>query len=228
MSGDDELPDIGGDEVVNEQEDAKPTITDDNDDIPDLEETKGGENIPGLDNIPGGTGDFVGASGERKQNRSEKKARKAISKLGLHQVTDIYRVVIKRGKDAIFAISDPEVFKAPKKDIYIVFGEARVEDAGKELERAAQQFKANPNLQQQLQSQLKENDDEVPNLVEVEGENKETEKKETTAAVESEEGVEAKDIELVMQQVNCTRSQAIAALKKNGGDIVNAIMELQF
>ena len=31
-----------------------------------------------------------------------------------------------------------------------------------------------------------------------------------------------------MQQVTCTRSQAISALKKNNGDIVNAIMELQF
>ena len=41
-------------------------------------------------------------------------------------------------------------------------------------------------------------------------------------------GIEEKDIELVMAQVNCTRAQAVAALKKNDGDIVNAIMELQF
>ena len=40
--------------------------------------------------------------------------------------------------------------------------------------------------------------------------------------------MEAKDIDLVMAQVNCTRAQAVAALKKNDGDIVNAIMELQF
>ena len=39
-------------------------------------------------------------------------------------------------------------------------------------------------------------------------------------------GVEAKDIELVMQQAGCTRAKAIAALKTNGNDIVNAIMEL--
>ena len=67
----------------------------------------------------------------------------------------------------------------------------------------------------------------APDLLEVEGENKES----TTsapAATENEEGVETKDIELVMQQVSCTRQQAVAALKKHGGDIVNAIMELQF
>jgi hypothetical protein len=39
-----------------------------------------------------------------------------------------------------------------------------------------------------------------------------------------EEGVEAKDIDLVMQQANVNRSKAVTALKKNGGDIVNAIM----
>ncbi len=39
-------------------------------------------------------------------------------------------------------------------------------------------------------------------------------------------GVDPKDIELVMAQVNCTRAQAAQALKKSNGDIVNAIMEL--
>lgn len=39
-------------------------------------------------------------------------------------------------------------------------------------------------------------------------------------------GVEAKDIELVMAQANCTRNKAVKALKSNSNDIVNAIMEL--
>jgi hypothetical protein len=37
-------------------------------------------------------------------------------------------------------------------------------------------------------------------------------------------GVEEKDIELVIQQTGVTRSKAITVLKKNNGDIVNAIM----
>ena len=41
-----------------------------------------------------------------------------------------------------------------------------------------------------------------------------------------ESGVEAKDIELVVQQAQVPRAKAIKALKKNGNDIVNAIMEL--
>merc|ERR1711990_855418 len=40
------------------------------------------------------------------------------------------------------------------------------------------------------------------------------------------DGVEEKDIELVMQQAACTRAKAISALKSNSNDIVNAIMEL--
>ena len=39
-----------------------------------------------------------------------------------------------------------------------------------------------------------------------------------------EEGVEDKDIELVMSQANVAKSKAVEALKNNSNDIVNAIM----
>ncbi|MGW4546287.1 ubiquitin-like domain-containing protein [Streptomyces violaceorubidus] len=39
-----------------------------------------------------------------------------------------------------------------------------------------------------------------------------------------ETGVDAKDIELVMAQVNCSREKAVRALKESGGDLINAIM----
>ena len=38
------------------------------------------------------------------------------------------------------------------------------------------------------------------------------------------EGVEDKDIDLVMSQANVSRSKAVKALKNNANDIVNAIM----
>jgi NACalpha-BTF3-like transcription factor len=37
-----------------------------------------------------------------------------------------------------------------------------------------------------------------------------------------ETGVEPKDIELVMQQVNCSRAKAVRVLKESGGDLINA------
>ena len=46
------------------------------------------------------------------------------------------------------------------------------------------------------------------------------------AAGGDEEGVEAKDIELVMSQAGCTRAKAVKALKENDLDLVNAIMSL--
>lgn len=37
-----------------------------------------------------------------------------------------------------------------------------------------------------------------------------------------ETGVDPKDIELVMQQVNCSRGKAVRVLKESGGDLINA------
>ena len=39
-------------------------------------------------------------------------------------------------------------------------------------------------------------------------------------------GLESHDIELVVSQANVSRGKAIKALRKNDGDVVNAIMEL--
>jgi nascent polypeptide-associated complex subunit alpha len=41
-----------------------------------------------------------------------------------------------------------------------------------------------------------------------------------------EDGLEDKDIQLVMQQANVTRVKAVKALKENDNDIVNSIMAL--
>jgi nascent polypeptide-associated complex subunit alpha len=41
-----------------------------------------------------------------------------------------------------------------------------------------------------------------------------------------EDGLEDKDIQLVMQQASVTRARAVKALKENENDIVNSIMAL--
>merc|ERR1719270_1510523 len=63
-----------------------------------------------------------------KQNRAEKKSRKACQKLGLKPVPGVVRVTVKKGKTQLFVISKPDVHKAPNSDTYIVFGEAKLED----------------------------------------------------------------------------------------------------
>jgi NACalpha-BTF3-like transcription factor len=56
-----------------------------------------------------------------------------------------------------------------------------------------------------------EDDDDIPELeaVEEDGPLDET-------------GVDPKDIELVMAQVNCSRAKAVRTLKESGGDLINA------
>merc|ERR1719254_58557 len=76
-----------------------------------------------------------------KQNRSEKKSRKAVSKLGMKPVPGIVRVTIKKSKNILFVISTPDVHKSPNSDTYVVFGEAKIEDLSAQAQAsAAQQF----------------------------------------------------------------------------------------
>merc|ERR1719463_64922 len=157
------------------------------------------------EDMPDLEGGADGASG--KQNRSEKKSRKAIAKLGMTPVPGIMRVTVKKSKSVCFVISKPDVYKSPASDCYVVFGEAKIEDLGAQAQQsAAQQFAqapaggAAPAVEAPKIEELAEDDDET--------------------------GLEGKDIELIMSQVGCSRGKAIAALKANGGDIVEAVMSL--
>merc|ERR1712050_28579 len=87
-----------------------------------------------------------GADGSKKedgpkQNRAEKKSRKAVSKLGMKQVPGIVRATVKKSKNILFVISSPDVHKSPNSDTYIIFGEAKIEDLSAQAQAsAAQQF----------------------------------------------------------------------------------------
>jgi len=147
-----------------------------------------------------------------KQSRSEKKARKLFSKLGLKQVQGIQRVCIRKSKNILFVINKPDVYKSPGSDTYIVFGEAKIEDLGQHAAQlAANQFKqaeapAAPGglAAQQRQEPTEESDEEEVDAT----------------------GIEDKDIELVMSQANVSRNKAVKALRTSNNDIVNAIMDL--
>lgn len=55
---------------------------------------------------------------------------------------------------------------------------------------------------------------------------KDEEEEEDDGEEVDEEGLEGKDIELVMQQASVSRKKAVKALKENDNDIVNSIMAL--
>lgn len=78
---------------------------------------------------------------------------------------------------------------------------------------AAQQMSsgAAPTTLEQSGAGGDDDDDEIPEL----------EAPEDDGPVD-ETGVDPKDIELVMQQVNCSRAKAVRVLKESGGDLINA------
>ncbi|PNJ23858.1 NACAD isoform 1 [Pongo abelii] len=152
-----------------------------------------------------------------KQSRSEKKARKAMSKLGLRQIQGVTRITIQKSKNILFVIAKPDVFKSPASDTYVVFGEAKIEDLSQQVHKAAaEKFKV-PSEPSAL----------VPESAprpRVRLECKEEEEEEEEEVDEA--GLELRDIKLVMAQANVSRAKAVRALRDNHSDIVNAIMEL--
>ncbi len=177
--------------------------------------------------------------GQRKnQSRGEKKARKSLAKTGLKLVPGITRVAIRRPKgvcityffvallrglldcgfalwivgdgpvwliqlQVLIVLQNPDVYKSQNSDTYVVFGEAKMEDMNSQMQaNAAQQF--------QTQAEAAQAEDDVPELEEGDDEDA--------------EGVDAKDIELVMNQASVSKGKAIRALKSTNGDVVNAIM----
>mmetsp|Transcript_4873 Transcript_4873/g.5631 ORF Transcript_4873/g.5631 Transcript_4873/m.5631 type:complete len:196 (+) Transcript_4873:154-741(+) len=152
----------------------------------------------------------VPTRGKGRQNRSEKKARKAIQKLGMKPYPGVKRVTVKKNKDILFIISQPDVLKSPSSDTFVIFGEAKVEDLTQQAaSQAARQFA--PSAEGST--------DDMPSLT----------TPESSGAADGEideSGVSPKDVEVVMSQAGCERAEAVEALKKNEGDIVNAIMEL--
>ena len=167
--------------------------SDSDDEMPELEQTQGGE---------------VEEDSKGKQNRSEKKSRKAMQKLGMRPVPGIIRVTVKKSKNILFVISKPDVFKSPSSDTYIIFGEAKIEDLSAQAQNAAaQQFQAPESAAAAPAAPA------------------------AAAADDDEEEVDdsdlvAGDIDLVMAQAGVSRAKAVKALKANDKDIVNAIMEL--
>ncbi|XP_035785214.1 nascent polypeptide-associated complex subunit alpha [Anopheles aquasalis] len=183
-----------------------------------LSDTETEDSIPELEDAGAATAQLAAGGipdlvSKAKQSRGEKKARKIMSKLGLKPVQGVNRVTIRKSKNILFVINNPDVYKNPHSDTYIIFGEAKIEDLSQQAQvAAAEKFKA-------------------PEATPAAGEASGSTNVVTPIAEEDEEevdesGIDDKDIELVMSQANVKRAKAIRALKNNQNDIVNAIMEL--
>ncbi|KAK8150831.1 GAL4 enhancer protein [Beauveria asiatica] len=201
-------------EELPDDETQRPTVDqNDSSDESDVEE--------GEANLPAGSTAVV-------HSRNEKKARKALEKLHLTRVPGITRVTLRRPKNILFVINNPEVYKSPNSNTYMVacsvFGEAKIEDINATAQAAAAQQMA---AQQAAEGGEHAGHDHAGHSHAQDGDAKKEEEEEEDDDEEVDaEGIEDKDIELVMTQANVSRNKAIKALKENDNDIVNSIMAL--
>ncbi|RCI08629.1 hypothetical protein L249_4714 [Ophiocordyceps polyrhachis-furcata BCC 54312] len=195
-----ELPD---DEVQ------KPTVEDQEDSSEDSDAEETG-------NLPPGSTAVI-------HSRNEKKARKALEKLHLTRITGITRVTLRRPKNILFVINQPEVYKSPNSNTYIVFGEAKIEDVNATAQQAAAQqiAAAGAGAEGDHSGHNHGESSKAAETTDAKKDDDDDDGEEVDA-----EGLEDKDIELVMTQANVSRKKAVKALKENDNDIVNSIMAL--
>ncbi|KEY68802.1 hypothetical protein S7711_00670 [Stachybotrys chartarum IBT 7711] len=171
--------------------------------------------------VEAGEGNLTAGSTTVVHSRNEKKARKALEKLNLIRVPDITRVTLRRPKNILFVINNPEVYKSPNSNTYIVFGEAKIEDVNATAQQAAAQQLAAANAEADHSGHNHGESSKAVEAPEAKKDDDDDDGEEVDA-----DGLEDKDIELVMTQASVSRKKAIKALKENDNDIVNSIMAL--
>ncbi|KAF2422083.1 nascent polypeptide-associated complex, alpha subunit [Tothia fuscella] len=173
----------------------------------------------------GGEATIGSGAGVVVHSRNEKKARKAIAKLGLKHITGITRVTLRRPKNILFVINNPDVYKSPSSNTWIIFGEAKIEDLNSQAQaNAAQQIVQQGDVDEHAGHNHGPGGHGKGKAIEAD--DKKDDEDEDDGEEVDEEGLEGKDIELVMQQASVSRKKAVKALKENDNDIVNSIMAL--
>ena len=140
--------------------------------------------------------------------KASKKYAKAMAKLGLKPEANILRAYIKKEKAMSFAVMNPETYRFPDTNTFVLFGEFQLDDfagAQKPAARTVTEPKAKKAAAPAAAAAAPAAKEEAP---------------------EDAGTLQEKEITMVMSQANVTRNQAIRALKANNGDIVNTIMDL--
>ncbi|CAD2220235.1 nascent polypeptide-associated complex subunit alpha [Angomonas deanei] len=137
--------------------------------------------------------------------KQSKRYAKAMAKMGLKPEPNIAKVAIRKAEALSFAIPQPEVYRFPGTNTFIIFGEAQIDSMGALAQEAAARAAVGGEAAEAGASKVEEVEDE---------------------AEEDAGDIPEKEIEVVKNQANVSRNKAIKALKNNNGDVVNAIMEL--
>jgi nascent polypeptide-associated complex subunit alpha len=153
---------------------------------------------------------------QKRASKMDKKNKKAFLKSGLKEFPGVEKVSIQTASKIALAIEDPEVFRSG--DTFVIFGLPRVEDAKSQQTRDVLQ---NILSQQGLTPEATAGEEQAAASA--------ASTTATTGAEEEEvdaEGIQEKDIEVVMKEANVSRAKAIKAIKANKGDVVDAVVSL--
>lgn len=149
---------------------------------------------------------------QKTSGKSEKKVRKALSKLGMVKMEGVNRVTMKQKDSYILVVKDPEVYTNPQSDnTFIIFGELTFDDPEKKMSQEAIE-------------QMKKEGEKLKTVTETAAEQK-VEVVDEGEEV-SEEGLSAEAIETVMTEGQCSRQKAIKALRAHKGDPIDALLDL--
>lgn len=163
-------------------------------------------------------------------SKDEKKARELVKKLNLKQIKGISRVTFKQRGNLIYAIDQPDVYKSAA-GTYVVFGEAKVDDLN---QRLAEAQAAEGHAHDHAHDHDHEDDsvpDKSPESITADLEKASLNQNKVEEVVDEdgevdESGLDASDINIIIEQTQVSRAKAVAALRKHKGDMVNAIMDL--
>jgi nascent polypeptide-associated complex subunit alpha len=168
------------------------------------------EDVPVLEAV-----DESDEQGDKTSGKQAKRYAKAMAKMGLKPEANIMRVMIRRTHGMGFTVNKPEVYRFPGTNTFVIFGEALLEDAGTDKQRAAAAMVA-PTAVAPTMSMSAAAPAAATEGAAADGEDGD----------EDATGLQDKEINVVMAQAGVSRGKAIQALRNNNGDIVNAIMEL--
>ncbi|KAL0255257.1 nascent polypeptide-associated complex subunit alpha [Cryptococcus deuterogattii R265] len=168
-------------------------------------------------------------------SRPERKARKALEGLGLKRVQGIQRVTLRRARNVLLVVANPEVYKSPGSDCYIVFGEAKVEDPNSAAQlqaqaqlaassQAAQQAHAHGGFKEGVPKSLEELMQDEPSA---DSSAPAPSGEATDAAASGDFKVSDEEIQLIVAQTGVDEAKAREAYISEKGDLINAIMKLQ-
>lgn len=140
-------------------------------------------------------------------SKQSKRYAKAMAKLGLKPEPNITKVGISKTGTLSFSIASPEVYRFPNSNTFVMFGDVVLDNVASPEQQAARAATVGVPPVASEPTQAPAADDESDEDLD-------------------QGDIADKEISVVMSQANVTRSKAIKALKRNKGDLVNAIMEL--